>query len=51
MKQLISGIVMLIGLVWASVVTAQTVFIQIEAHSSLNVAQDRTRAFAGRFRM
>ena len=48
MKQLISGIVMLIGLVWASAVTAQTVFIQIEAHSSLNVAQDRTRAFAGR---
>ncbi len=41
---LISGVLSL----WANAVTAQATWVQIEAHSNLNGAQERVREFAGR---
>jgi len=48
MKQAISALVAVVFSIWAGVASAQVVWVQIEAHSDLTVAQERTRDFSAR---
>ena len=48
MKHFISTLFFIIGLSWGSLASAQSVFVQIEAHSNLPDAQTAARSFAGR---
>ncbi|MDJ0827016.1 MAG: serine protease [Rhodobacter sp.] len=46
MKQGISALGAVLVSLWASIAAAQAIFVQVEAHPSLTVAQNRARAFA-----
>ena len=48
MKKLLSTLFILVSVVWTQAATAQTVFVQIEAHSNLPDAQVAAREYAGR---
>ena len=47
MKQLMSAFATAVLFLWATAVTAQSVWIQIEAHPRLGIAQERASDFAG----
>ncbi len=46
MKQVISALGFVIATLWTNVAIAQSIFVQIEAHSNLTDAQDRAREFS-----
>ena len=48
MKKLLSTLFILVSVVWTQAAMAQTVFVQIEAHSNLPDAQVAAREYAGR---
>ena len=48
MKKFVTALVIIVGCAWGSLAAAQTVFVQIEAHSNLPDAQESARQYATR---
>jgi len=46
MKQLVTGIFILVSSLWAGIASAQAVFLQVEAQPNLAAAQDRAQQYA-----